>query len=144
MIRGVYLNGQLDDWQLCFDIRKKVFEDELKCSFERDSDDDMAIQLLLYGEKDTPVASARLVFDMDGAFDFGYLAVLPEERHKGYGDFLMHMIFDKARQCGADSLVSHDITHSVEYFKRYGFEIKENCIVLDLKKYYDTHKCCHD
>lgn len=143
MIRGVYLNGQLDDWQPCFEIRKKVFEDELHCPVEKNTEDDMAIQLLLYGEKDTPVASARLIFDLDGAFQFHYLSVLPEERHHGYGDFLMHMIFDKARQCGANYLISDDIRHSVDYFKRYGFEIKENHIVLDLKAYFDTHKCCH-
>lgn len=144
MIRGVYLNGQLDDWQACFDMRKQIFEDELKCPVKKDADDDMAIQLLLYGENDTPVASARLIFDLGGIFQFDYLCVLQEERNNGYGDFLMHMIFDKAIQCGAEYLISDDISHSTDYFKRYGFFMDDNHIVLDLKQYFDTHKCCYN
>lgn len=144
MIKGVYLNGMLDDWQACFDIRKAVFENELNCKVEKDKEDEAAIQLLLFGEKNTAVASARLIFDIDGAFQFDYLAVLPEARKNGYADFLMHMIFDKARQCGASYLISYDVQHSTDYFKKYGFELEENHMVLDLKKYFDTHKCCHN
>ena len=76
-------------------------------------------------------------------FKFDGLAVLPEFRKNGYGDFIMHMIFDKAYQSGAHYLVSNDIYHMPDYFKKYGFSIENNHLSLDLKQYFNTHKCCH-
>ena len=55
----------------------------------------------------------------------------------------MHMMFDKAYQSGAHYLVSDDVAHMPEYFKKYGFEIKNQRMILDLKAYFNTHKCCH-
>lgn len=144
MIRGVYLNEMKDDLKDCLEIRKKVFQDELgESAVQENNQDELEIHLLLFDEKEIPVGTARLMFDFDGIFRFDSLAVLPEGRYKGYGDFLMHMIFEKARKSGANYLISEDITHAPQYFKKYGFVINDNRMVLDLKTYFDTHKCCH-
>lgn len=144
MIRGVYLNEMKDDLKDCLDIRKKVFQDELgEYDIQSHNKEEMEIYLLLFDEQEIPVGTARLIFDFDGVFRFDSLAVLPEARNKGYGDFLMHMLLDKARQSGANYLVSEDIMHYPQYFNRYGFVINDNRMVLNLKEYFDTHKCCH-
>lgn len=143
MIRGVYLNGAIDDWTPCMDIRKNVFKEVYDCSVSEDDRDILAIQVLLYDENNQPAASARLMFDLDGVYQFDYLAVLEDARGQGYGDFVMHMILDKANQCGANYLASYDIEHSPEYFKRYGFEMREDHMILDLKEYFASRKCCH-
>ena len=98
MIRGIYLNGMTDDWKECLKIRRHVFMNELHCENVEDDLDSTSLHLLLYTGDNKPIGSARLVFDIDGYFQFDYLAVLKEERKNGYGDFIMHMIFDKANQ----------------------------------------------
>ena len=55
----------------------------------------------------------------------------------------MHMMFDKAYQSGAHYLISNDIFHMPEYFEKYGFHVENQHLILDLKKYFNTHKCCH-
>lgn len=146
MIRGLYLNTMNDDLSECMQIYQNVFKDEKNdnlVAWDENKKDDMAIYLLLYNEKEIPVGTARLIFDFDGIFRFDGLAVLPEFRKNGYGDFIMHMIFDKAYQSGAHFLISDDIYHMPEYFEKYGFTIENQRLMLDLKKYFNTHKCCH-
>ena len=146
MIRGVYLNTMNDDLSKCMKIYQDVFEEDMNENVEtwkNSNSEDMAIYLLLYNENEIPVGTARLIFDFDGVFKFDGLAVLPEFRKNGYGDFIMHMIFDKAYQSGAHYLVSNDIYHMPDYFKKYGFSIENNHLSLDLKQYFNTHKCCH-
>ena len=127
MIRGVYLNTMNDDLSKCMKIYQDVFEEDMNENVEtwkNSNSEDMAIYLLLYNENEIPVGTARLIFDFDG-------------------DFIMHMIFDKAYQSGAHYLVSNDIYHMPDYFKKYGFSIENNHLSLDLKQYFNTHKCCH-
>lgn len=143
MIRGVYLNEIKDDLTACRTIQEKVFRDELGCAVRTDDKDELIIHLLLFDEREAAVGTARLIFDFDGLFRFDSLAVLPEARRNGYGDFLMHMIFDKAKQSGAKYLVSDEIGHQPDYFQKYGFEMKNHQMIMDLEKYFDTHKCCH-
>ena len=146
MIRGVYLNTMNDDLSKCMKIYQDVFEEDMNENVEtwkNSNSEDMAIYLLLYNENEIPVGTARLIFDFDGVFKFDGLAVLPEFRKNGYGDFIMHMIFDKAYQSGAHYLVSNDIYHMPDYFKKYGFSIENNHLSLDLKQYFNTHKFFH-
>ncbi len=143
MIRGLYLIGCQDDWHEVLDIRKKVYASEYGIEVEEDEEDAMAMQVILYDGQEKPIGSCRMIFDLDGAYQFDYLAVLPEERKNGYADFIMHMLFDKAKMCGAVSLESKELGHYQDYFKRYGFELKEDKISLDLNRYFNTHKCCH-
>lgn len=143
MIRGVFMNEIKDDLTDCQSIREKVFRDELGCDVRADDEDELIIHLLLFNEREMPVGTARLIFDFDGIFHFDSLAVLPEARKNGYGDFMMHMIFDKAKQSGAKYLLSDQIEHQPEYFKKYGFEIKDHQMILDLTHYFNTHQCCH-
>ena len=146
MIRGVYLNTMNDDLSECMRIYRDVFNGDINENVEvwnEKADEDMAIYLLLYNEKEVPVGTARLIFDFDGVFKFDGLAVLPEFRKNGYGDFIMHMIFDKAYQSGAHYLVSNDIYHTPDYFNKYGFIVENQHLTLDLKRYFESHKCCH-
>ena len=150
MIRGVYLNTMNDDLSACKEIYHEVFKEiatgnnaNIEEWNKSGNTEDMAIYLLLFNEDEIPVGTSRLIFDFDGMFKFDGLAVLSQFRKKGYGDFIMHMMFDKAYQSGAHYLVSDDIYHMPEYFEKYGFVIENQRMILDLKKYFNTHKCCH-
>ena len=147
MIRGVYLNTMNDDLTACKRIHQEVFGSidnvEAASWSANDNAEDMAIYLLLFDENEIPVGTSRLIFDFDGMFKFDGLSVLPAFRKKGYGDFIMHMMFDKAYQSGAHYLVSNDVCHMPEYFEKYGFKIENQHLILDLKNYFNTHKCCH-
>lgn len=141
MIRGVYRNGYKDDISDCLKIRQSVYEREFQEKAERDEDDKNAVHILLYDEKNDPVGTARLCFDLSGDFRFNYLAVLPESRHKGNADFIMHMLFDRAAQSGAKRLVSNELNHNPEFFAHYGFLKWDGQLIMNLKEYFENHRC---
>ena len=60
----------------------------------RDALDDQAQQVIVFRE-DRAVGSARLWWQ-DGAFRMGDVAVLPEERGRGFGDLLVRLLLFKA------------------------------------------------
>lgn len=143
MIRAIYLNGYTNDISACIDVRKAVYDKEYGEDAERDDRDRDAVHILLFDQDDNPIGTARLLFSMDERFEFGYLSVIEEARNEGNGDFIMHLIFDKAALSGAKYLVSSETDHRKEYFDRYGFEEIDGKLVLDLKKYYKEHSCHH-
>ena len=141
MIHGVYLNGMTDDISACIKIREEVFGREDTGSYN--DVDEMAMHLLLFDHENQPVGTVRLHFDMDGDYRFDYLFIKESDIHKGYADFLMHMLFDKAKQCGARTVATDFMMEKKAYFDQYGFEEKDGEIVLDLDRYFNSRKCCH-
>ncbi len=122
-------------------IQKEVFGDEYQEKIPGNEAYMPNMYVLLYGEEGTPVGAAGMTYGLDGTILFSQLAVIPEERNKGYGDFIMHMMFDKCQLGQARYLKSFDITHKPEYFKHYGFEIDEKAMSLDIQRYFSTHHC---
>ena len=143
MIKGVYLNEMTDDCEQAIMIQKKVFGSDYKDEISGNNDHMPILHILLYGNEMQPVGSARITFGLDGTFLFDQLAVLPEEQHQGYGDFMMHMIFDKCQLGQGVFLKSEDVYHQPDFFKQYGFEVKDDHMILNMKDYFLNHQCKH-
>ncbi len=126
-LSGKLLLAGLDSADDVFDIRKKVFADEQKLPdfVVKDDDDNNAIFALAFEETaDTkiPVGTARLLFmGTEEEYKIGRLCVLPEYRGKGYADFLVRMLLDKAFQMGADKVYVDARLHAVGFYKKIGF-----------------------
>ena len=115
MIRGVYLNTMNDDLSKCMKIYQDVFEEDMNENVE--------------------------TWKNSNSEDMAIYLLLYNENEIPVGT--ARLIFDKAYQSGAHYLVSNDIYHMPDYFKKYGFSIENNHLSLDLKQYFNTHKCCH-
>lgn len=137
-----------------FSIRKKVLSDceGLPEVFVKNEEDDEAIFAVAYEEtsdEKTPVGTARLLFMNE--FKIGRLCVLPEYRGKGYADFLVRMLLDKAFQMGASEVYVDARLSAVGFYKKIGFEecgeIKNYCGSAEqpmiLKKELLCKKCHH-
>ncbi len=134
LVSGNYYLAGLDVPDTIFDIRTKVFKEEqgLPDFVVRDEDDNEAIFAVVYEEDDnkvkTPVGTARLLF-LGDEFKVGRLCVLKEFRGKGYADFLIRMLLDKAFSMGATEVHVDARLHAVGFYKKLGFkesgELKE-------------------
>ncbi len=123
-IKGTFLHygDALDE---IFDIRKKVFQDELGVSEkeERTEDDIDAIHAVAYKIEDekTPVATGRIIIE-NGKYKIGRIAVLKEERGKQYGDFIVKMLVNKGFLSGAEEVYVGALKHAISFYKKIGFE----------------------
>ena len=122
---GNYLLSGVSDTDVVYEIRQKVFSDEqgLPDFVVRDDDDIEAIFAVAYEEEDekrTPVGTARLLF-LGEEFKIGRLCVLKEFRGRGYADFLVRMLLDKAFSMGATEVHVDARLHAVGFYKKIGF-----------------------
>ena len=142
MIRGVYLNGPVDDYSECIRIRE-ITAQETGIS-PAESDDTMAVHILLYDEEEQPVTAAGMAFGFDGVFQITYMATLAGRRCRGYGTFVMHMLLDKVHMAGAERLQVRCSERFAGLFREFGFmEKAEDMYELDIRAYYASRKCCH-
>jgi len=123
-IKGTFLqsNDKLDD---IFEIRKKVFQDELGilAEQERTEDDEYAIHAVAFKVEDEsiPVATGRMILE-NGHFKIGRIAVLKDERGKQYGDFIVKMLVNKAFLSGAEEVHVGALEHAISFYNKIGFE----------------------
>ena len=122
MIRGKFLSIE-DDLQKIFDIRRSVFCSELGETEESvfDGNDDIAMHAVVYNDSGCIAAVGRGI--MYGSYcKIGFIAVLPVERGKKYGDFVVRMLCDRAFAAGA-AIVRVDARESaVNFYKSIGFD----------------------
>lgn len=89
----------------------------------RDALDDQAQQVIVFRE-DRAVGSARLWWQ-DGAFRMGDVAVLPEERGRGFGDLLVRLLLFKALTHNALKITLFTPPETETFFAKYGFQADE-------------------
>lgn len=121
MIQSKWVFGK-SEFESVYDIRKKVFIDELGLSenVQFDEFDERSLHVLL-GEDDKFMATGRLYED-DGKFFIGGIAVLPEIRGKGIGDLLVRMLINKAFELLADEVYVYARQESVLFYETLNFE----------------------
>ena len=123
MIRGRYIagDGVIAD---ALAIRKEVFQEEqhVPDELEFDGKDEYAMHIVVYDDADRPVATGRMLAE-PGQMLIGRIAVRRSERGKGYGDFTVRMMLDKAFACGAEKVVVHAQAHAAGFYEKLGFHI---------------------
>lgn len=124
MVKGkILFNGE--DLSTVYDIRRKVFVEEQGISPEDEFDDidEFAIHAIVYNEElDEPVATGRVYFDGSN-YKIGRVAVLISERKKGYGDFVVRMLINKAFMAGADEIHINAQKAAVPFYQKIGFRM---------------------
>jgi Predicted acyltransferase len=124
LVKGKILNYD-DDLTEAFEIRKQVFIDELRIppQNEFDEEDYMAVHALVYNEQfDEPVATGRVAFDGEH-YRIEHVAVLKNERKKGYGDFIVRILINKAIMAGAQEIYIDAFKITVPFYEKIGFQV---------------------
>ncbi len=107
MITGKYLSIE-DNLENVISIRNTVFDEEIKkdSSYINEALDAFSIHALVKDENDNYVGSGRLTMLLDDdnntLFTMDLVGVLKDYQHKGYGEFMVRMLADKAMLSGAE------------------------------------------
>lgn len=125
MVVGKYYQG-MESFEDIRKIRKQVFGEELGYPDELNFDglDEEALHAVAYLDKDAtkPAAVGRLILTEAG-YKIGRIAVAKEARKSGYGNFIVHMLVDKAFQAGAETVIVGARPEAVMFYKKIGFVI---------------------
>lgn len=108
-----------DDLSEVIKIRRRVFLDELGLDEEFLTPDDSAL-ILLVRDAGTPVATGRIT-PFENNWLLGQIAVLPEQRGRAYGDFLIRILIRRAYELGAYEQYVNARPQAVGFYKRLGF-----------------------
>ena len=122
MIHGKYLSIK-DDLSDVVKIRIEVFEKELAFldNIGIDSNDELAINVIVY-DKEIPVGTGRIILDYDGDFTIDMVCVLSNYRKKGYGEFIVRLLADKALLSGGDYIHLLATDDTVSFFEKLDFK----------------------
>jgi predicted GNAT family N-acyltransferase len=104
-----------------FKVRKEVFLDEQGVSKELEFDemDRIAFHFIMYSEE-VPIGTARL-FETDGTWHVGRMAILKECRGKGFGRLIMKEMIDFVKHRKAGKIVLHAQISVLGFYRRFGF-----------------------
>ena len=121
MIEGRFIPGCGDKTE-AFKIRKAVFVQEQGFAEETEIDavDDTALHVLVL-DRGTPAATARL-YQQDGLWHIGRVAVLREFRGRGVGAVTMRLMMNKARELGAAEVYVGSQRQAEGFYGSLGFE----------------------
>jgi len=124
MIRGKFL---LSGDPLCehvYDIRRRVFAEEMGGCAENeiDENDRMAVYALILDDDDTPSGTGRLYIDGESRFAIGKVCVLKEARRRYMGDLIMRMLLYRAEELNCASVTLSSPLDTVSFFSRYGLK----------------------
>lgn len=122
MIQTKWVFGA-NESQDAYDIRRQVFIGELGHNEELHFDQhDRAALHVLVGEGDTWLATGRL-YDADGQFNIGPIAVLPAIRGKKVGDLVVRLLLDKCFELLADEVHVPARECAVGFYEKLNFTV---------------------
>jgi len=147
MIEGKLIPG-CGDRSEAFAIRQAVFVEEqgFSADLEFDSIDDTALHLLVL-DGGRPAGTARL-YQQDGSWHIGRVAVLKEHRGNGIGAVVMRIMMQKARQLGATEVYIGAQRQAEGFYSSFGFEPcaeeydEEGVPHVPMKARVDGPACC--
>ena len=123
-------------------IRRIVFMDEQKFSYDLDEVDEYAVHAVVY-DGDSPVATGRFFSDEENTPHIGRIAVLKDYRKRGVGRFLMLSLEKTAAELGAEFITLGAQVRASDFYKSLGYvpygEIfyDEYCEHINMKKTLD-------
>lgn len=103
-------------------IRYQVFTIEQKIPRELDLDglDNTSAHVLVV-DMEQPVATARLVINVDSSSVMARVAVLAAYRGHGIASIVVKALMEHAQQQGVSSIVIHAHSYLRSYYERFGF-----------------------
>jgi N-acetylglutamate synthase-like GNAT family acetyltransferase len=116
MIKGKYLSIN-DDLTKVADIHKKVYNQPFMS-------DPLSMYVLVF-EEELAVGTGSILFN-EGVFTLKNIAILPQYRNKGYGEFALRLLADKALLAGGKEVFLECPKDIVAFFQKYGFESTSN------------------
>lgn len=157
MIHGKYIN-QGEDLTDVLKVRQLSLCDAQMETGE-DALDPEAVNILVdltdepEAGKNTYIGCGRILCDVEQfRFYIDQVGILPAFRKKGYGEFALRMLVDKANLCGAkqvfvklpDDWDLSDPLHAdaLQFFKGMHFDfVTDRWMAADIDAF---HSCCHD
>lgn len=128
-----FLNAESDDFDKVMFIRHMVFEKEQHAIESEETDDyDKAgdtIYLLLF-DGENAVATGRIAFTPRGV-KIGRIAVLKNQRGKGTGAQLVHVLCEKCVHLGYTEIYVDSQLHAVPFYEKQGFKLISNEEITD-------------
>ena len=113
MIRGKYLSAN-DDLSQVINIRNTVMKTNIT------DINPMAMNVLVY-EEEKAVAAGTIIYDTQ-IFSIENISVLKEYQNKGYGEFTLRLLADKALLAGAKYVELTATPETLSFFKKYEFK----------------------
>ncbi len=120
-------------------VRKIVFIDEQKFSYDLDDTDETAFHAVVYDDN-LPIAAGRFFFDENNHPHIGRVAVLKEYRKLGVGRYLMDILENLAAKQGAEYITLGAQMRAAEFYSRIGYApygepyFEEYCEHINMKK----------
>lgn len=133
----MYIQGKLiqatDRLEEVISIRNKVFVEEYKIPYDEEFDqtDNIAIHALAYESHEDKantkkaVATGRIIYDGDEC-TIDKVAVLKDQRNKGYGDFIVRLLLNKAFMSGIKKVYALSYEESRGFYEKIGFIMEDN------------------
>ena len=139
-ITGKYILGGLGDLTEVKNIRSTALN-------ESEDEDCEAIFALAFEEGEDfkkPVSTGRLLF-LGEEFRIDQVVTLDEYRNKGYGDFVVRMLIDKAFTMGAKEIFVDSDLSLTEFFGKIGFRKVGDAFILNgrekIRMVVEPHTC---
>ncbi len=111
------------------EVRKNVFINEQGFKEEFDDIDEMAVHIVMFNEKDRPIATCRL-FKRSDEYILGRLAVIMEYRGKGIGEKMIEeaerYISQQKNEYISSKLVLHAQCRVRGFYEKMGFDAYGN------------------
>lgn len=100
-------------------VWNQVFIED-KVQIELEWNEEIAIYGVIHDADNNPLAAGKLIFT-DNNYVLDKIGVIESERKKGYGDFLVRLLVNKAFMSGAECVYVNISFQLVEFYKKFGF-----------------------
>ncbi len=141
MIQGKFISEPREQ-EAANEIFCEVYGESIQNTPKHDtSDKSYKIQAVVYEGMDCRRAVAAGTMYMEpGRSEITQVAVRKDSRGKGYGDFIMRMLLDKAKTAGAENIYADSPKTEKGFFRKLGFEetqeeIRDDTRIWTIMKY---------
>ncbi len=135
----IFKGNDVSEFADAAQIRKTVFMDEQKFSYDLDDVDKTAHHAVIYDDN-IPIATGRFFFDENSMAHIGRIAVLKEYRQYGVGRYLMEILENFAAEQGAEYITLGAQIRASGFYGKLGYVeygnifYDEYCEHINMKK----------
>lgn len=135
----IFKGNNCPEFSQAAEVRRIVFMDEQKFSYDLDDIDKTAHHAVVYDDN-ISVATGRFFFDENGVAHIGRIAVMKEYRQYGIGRYLMEILENFAAEQGAEYITLGAQIRASGFYSKLGYEkygdifYDEYCEHINMKK----------